>query len=181
MAVDFKCSIVDIMEQQAQTLSEIYTAAKEGDDSAFYPQKFRPVLLPKEDYVTPMTEQGGEEGLPIRLLADMKTYSNPLHLDLPYLPANGNVYLTNYRIIVIAHPRHVLTCDQLIYKSFPISMLLKMEKVEEKIRSETANSISSKEVTFHSKKVWQFVFANFQVSSIVINALVPSFLKNCFY
>ncbi len=152
------------MEQQAQTLSEIYTAAKEGDESAFYPQKFRPVLLPKEEYVTIATEIGGEDGIPIRLLADAKTLANPLTADLPYLPANGNIYLTNYRMVVIAHPRHVLTCDQLIHKSFPISMLLKMEKVEEKIRGESASS-SSKEVTFH-RKVWQFVFANFQVSQI---------------
>ncbi|XP_063722582.1 myotubularin-related protein 13-like isoform X4 [Symsagittifera roscoffensis] len=158
----------NIMEQQAQTLSEIYTAAKEGDDSAFYPQKYRPVLLPKEDYIPTATELGGEEGLPIRLLADVKTLTNPLNGDLPYLPANGNIYLTNYRIIVIAHPRHVLTCDQLIHKSFPISMLLKMEKVEEKIRADST-AATLKEVTFH-RKVWQFVFSNFQVLRVVFDA-----------
>ena len=52
------------MEQQAQILSEIYTAAKEGDDAAFYPQKFRPVLLPKELYVSATSpELSGEEGI----------------------------------------------------------------------------------------------------------------------
>ena len=90
------------------------------------------------------------------------------------LTLTGNIYLTNYRIIVIAHPRHVLTCDQLIHKSFPISMLLKMEKVEEKIRADST-AATLKEVTFH-RKVWQFVFSNFQVptkNAILVNDIFP--------
>ncbi|XP_075256985.1 myotubularin-related protein 13-like isoform X4 [Convolutriloba macropyga] len=167
----------NIMEQQAQILSEIYTAAKEGDDAAFYPQKFRPVLLPKELYVSATSpELSGEEGVPIRLLADTKTLMNPLNADLPYLPANGNIYLTNYRLIVIAHPRHVLTCDQLIHKSFPLSMLLKMERAEEKIRGESSAN-ASKEVTFH-RKVWQFVFTNFQVIRVVFDADVAAHVSD---
>ena len=91
------------MEQQAQTLSEIYTAAKEGDDSAFYPQKYRPVLLPKEDYIPTATELGGEEGLPIRLLADVKTLTNPLNGDLPYLPANGIQFDWGHIFLCVFH------------------------------------------------------------------------------
>lgn len=86
------------------------------------PKILTPSMLPGEESVT--------EGLRVYLLPDGReegaggTLGGP-----PLLPAEGAIFLTNYRIVFKGTPCDPFACEQLVVRSFPVTSLTKEKRV----------------------------------------------------
>ena len=99
------------------TFSLLQVAAQSSKLPAILkPKIVIPPLLPKEDLLTPT-------GLRCYLISDGRK-SDQLQL----LPAEGAIFLTNYRIIFRGWPKHVYGCETAITRFFPVSSLTKEKK-----------------------------------------------------
>ncbi|KAK7870000.1 hypothetical protein R5R35_011968 [Gryllus longicercus] len=86
------------------------------------PKILTPSMLPGEEAVS--------EGLRVYLLPDGReegaggTLGGP-----PLLPAEGAIFLTNYRIVFKGTPCDPFACEQLVVRSFPVTSLTKEKRV----------------------------------------------------
>ncbi|XP_018572477.1 myotubularin-related protein 13 isoform X2 [Anoplophora glabripennis] len=86
------------------------------------PKILTPNMLPGEECIM--------EGLRVYLLPDGREESSAGLLGgLPLLPAEGAIFLTNYRIIFKGIPCDSFACEQVVVRSFPVTSLTKEKKV----------------------------------------------------
>ncbi|XP_048780689.1 myotubularin-related protein 13-like isoform X4 [Ostrea edulis] len=87
------------------------------------PKLLKPTLLPGEEVVM--------DGLRVYLLPDGREEGLGGNMGGPtLLPAEGAVFLTNYRILFKGTPCDPLACEQIVIRSFPISTLTKEKLVK---------------------------------------------------
>jgi myotubularin-related protein 5/13 len=105
--------IPGLVDMQCDTLDTIYRELK----------RIPPVQKPKIQYPSLLT---GEEHLgdPIRaiLIPDGRE-----EVQCPMLPAEGALFITNYRVIFKGMPLDSLSCEQSVVRSFPIASLTKVK------------------------------------------------------
>jgi myotubularin-related protein 5/13 len=81
-----------------------------------------PNMLPAEDAIM--------DGLRAYLLPDgREEYTGGILGGPPLLPAEGAIFLTNYRIIFKGIPCDPLACEQLVVRSFPVASLTEQKRV----------------------------------------------------
>ncbi|BFZ05320.1 hypothetical protein BsWGS_08359 [Bradybaena similaris] len=86
------------------------------------PKIIQPMLLPGEEIVM--------EGLRVYLLPDGREEGTGGNLGGPsFLPAEGAVFLTTYRIIFKGTPCDPFACEQNVIRTFPVSSLIKEKKI----------------------------------------------------
>nr|XP_022319345.1 myotubularin-related protein 13-like isoform X2 [Crassostrea virginica] len=87
------------------------------------PKILKPSLLPGEEVVM--------DGLRVYLLPDGREEGLGGNMGGPtLLPAEGAIFLTNYRILFKGTPCDPLACEQIVIRSFPISTLTKEKLVK---------------------------------------------------
>nr|XP_022903843.1 myotubularin-related protein 13 isoform X2 [Onthophagus taurus] len=110
-----------------ETLEGVYRESK----------RLPPIQKPK--ILTPNMLVGEEsimEGLRVYLLPDGREESSTSNLGGPILlPAEGAIFLTNYRIIFKGIPCDSFACEQIVVRSFPVTSLTKEKKVGEQYLS----------------------------------------------
>lgn len=110
-----------VVHMHIETLEAVHRESK----------RLPPIQKPK--ILTP-TMLGGEEaameGLRVYLLSDGREETAPGALGgPPLLPAEGAIFLTNYRIVFKGAPCDPLACEQLVVRSFPVTSLTKEKRV----------------------------------------------------
>lgn len=104
-----------------ETLETVYRESK----------RLPPIQKPK--ILTPNMLTGEEaimEGLRVYLLPDGREDSPAGQLGgPPLLPAEGAIFLTNYRIIFKGIPCDSFACEQVVVRAFPVTSLTKEKKV----------------------------------------------------
>nr|CAD7393185.1 unnamed protein product [Timema cristinae] len=86
------------------------------------PKILTPSMLPGEEAIM--------EGLRVYLLPDGREESSGGLLGgPPFLPAEGAIFLTNYRIVFKGTPCDPFACEQLVVRSFPVTSLTKEKRV----------------------------------------------------
>ncbi|BES90651.1 Myotubularin protein [Nesidiocoris tenuis] len=89
--------------------------------------------IQKAKMVVPTLIAGEEilcEGLRVYLLPDGREETSQVHLCAPpLLPAEGAIFVTNYRVIFKGTPTDPLACEQVVVRSFPVTSLTKEKKV----------------------------------------------------
>ncbi|XP_069696125.1 myotubularin-related protein 13 isoform X2 [Periplaneta americana] len=86
------------------------------------PKILTPNMLPGEDAIM--------EGLRVYLLPDGREEGTGGVLGgPPLLPAEGAIFLTNYRIVFKGTPCDPFACEQLVVRSFPVTSLTKEKRV----------------------------------------------------
>lgn len=119
--------IPQVVAMQIETLESVYRESK----------RLPPVMKPK---ITNPDLIDGEEllmpGLRTYLLPDgrdkdnVKDESIGAHIGGPvYLPAEGGIFVTNYRIIFKGRPCDPFYCEQTVVRSFPTATLTKEKKI----------------------------------------------------
>ena len=107
--------IPGLVDMHCETLDQVYRESK----------RIPPVQKPKIQI--PMMLSGEEiVGEPIRtvLLADGREETLS-----PLLPAEGALFLTNYRVIFKGLPCDSLTCEQSVIRAFPVASLTKEKRI----------------------------------------------------
>lgn len=102
-----------------ETLETVYKESK----------RLPPIQKPK--ILTPNMLAGEEaimEGLRVYLLPDGREDAGQLG-GPPLLPAEGAIFLTNYRIIFKGIPCDSFACEQVVVRAFPVTSLTKEKKV----------------------------------------------------
>lgn len=102
-----------------ETLETVYKESK----------RLPPIQKPK--ILTPNMLAGEEaimEGLRVYLLPDGREDAGQL-CGPPLLPAEGAIFLTNYRIIFKGIPCDSFACEQVVVRAFPVTSLTKEKKV----------------------------------------------------
>ena len=108
--------IPGLVDMHCETLDIVYRESK----------RIPPVQKPKIQI--PMLLSGEEiVGEPIRtvLLADGREET----MGSPLLPAEGALFLTNYRVIFKGLPCDSLTCEQSVIRAFPVASLTKEKRI----------------------------------------------------
>ncbi|XP_014253591.1 myotubularin-related protein 13 isoform X2 [Cimex lectularius] len=89
--------------------------------------------IQKAKMVVPTLVAGEEvlcEGLRVYLLPDGREETSQQLLGVPpFLPAEGAIFVTNYRVIFKGTPSDPLACEQIVVRSFPVTSLTKEKKV----------------------------------------------------
>lgn len=89
--------------------------------------------IQKAKMVIPTLIAGEEvlcEGIRVHLLPDGREESYNQTLGTPpLLPAEGALFITNYRVIFKGTPSDPLACEQVIVRSFPVTSLTKEKKI----------------------------------------------------
>ncbi|GBL87002.1 Myotubularin-related protein 13 [Araneus ventricosus] len=113
--------IPGVVAMQMETLEAVHKESK----------RLPPITKPK--ILTPSLLQGEEllmEGLRVYLIPDGREEGTGGNLGGPsLLPAEGAVFLSNYRIIFKGTPCDPFACEQVIVRSFPVSTLTKEKRV----------------------------------------------------
>ncbi|KAG5884190.1 hypothetical protein JTB14_020713 [Gonioctena quinquepunctata] len=113
--------IPGVVHMHIETLEAVYRESK----------RLPPIQKPK--ILTPNILVGEEtimEGLRVYLLPDGREESSAGLLGgPPLLPAEGAIFLTNYRIIFKGIPCDSFACEQVVVRSFPVTSLTKEKKV----------------------------------------------------
>lgn len=115
---DLHLMIPGVVHMHIETLDAVYKESK----------RLPPIQKPK--ILTPSMLPGEEimmEGLRVYMLADGRedgTLLNP-----PFLPAEGAIFLTNYRIIFKGTPCDPFACEQLVVRAFPVTSLTKEKRI----------------------------------------------------
>uniref|UniRef100_A0A8C1UN58 SET binding factor 1 n=1 Tax=Cyprinus carpio TaxID=7962 RepID=A0A8C1UN58_CYPCA len=107
---------------------------EEGDTSApnilFYseinyitnsPKLLRPTLLPGEEFVM--------DGMRVHLITDGREEATGALGGPPLLPAEGAIFLSNYRLIFKGTPTDPLVGEQVVTRSFPVASLTKEKRI----------------------------------------------------
>ncbi|CAB0038244.1 unnamed protein product [Trichogramma brassicae] len=86
------------------------------------PKILTPNMLPGEEVIM--------EGLRVYLLPDgREDSSSGIPKTPPFLPAEGAIFLTNYRIVFKGIPCDPFACEQMVVRAFPVTSLTKEKKV----------------------------------------------------
>ncbi|CAG9832784.1 unnamed protein product [Diabrotica balteata] len=113
--------IPGVVHMHIETLEAVHRESK----------RLPPIQKPK--ILTPSMLVGEEtimEGLRVYLLPDGREESGTGLLGgPPLLPAEGAIFLTNYRIIFKGIPCDSFACEQIVVRSFPVTSLTKEKKV----------------------------------------------------
>ncbi|CAL1263777.1 unnamed protein product [Larinioides sclopetarius] len=113
--------IPGVVAMQMETLEAVHKESK----------RLPPITKPK--ILTPSLLQGEEllmEGLRVYLIPDGREEGTGGNLGgASLLPAEGAVFLSNYRIIFKGTPCDPFACEQVIVRSFPVSTLTKEKRV----------------------------------------------------
>ncbi|CAH2010931.1 unnamed protein product [Acanthoscelides obtectus] len=113
--------IPGVVHMHIETLEAVHRESK----------RLPPIQKPK--ILTPNMIVGEEtimEGLRVYLLPDGREESNAGLLGgPPLLPAEGAIFLTNYRIIFKGIPCDSFACEQVVVRSFPVTSLTKEKRV----------------------------------------------------
>jgi myotubularin-related protein 5/13 len=113
--------IPGVVHMHVETLEAVHRESK----------RLPPIQKPK--ILIPNMLAGEEsimEGLRVYLLPDGREESSPGLLGgPPLLPAEGAIFLTNYRIIFKGTPCDSFACEQVVVRSFPVTSLTKEKKV----------------------------------------------------
>ncbi|CAG9860140.1 unnamed protein product [Phyllotreta striolata] len=113
--------IPGVVHMHIETLEAVHRESK----------RLPPIQKPK--ILTPNMLAGEEiimEGLRVYLLPDGREESSVgLLSGPPLLPAEGAIFLTNYRIIFKGIPCDSFACEQIVVRSFPVTSLTKEKKV----------------------------------------------------
>lgn len=104
-----------VVHMHIESLESVYLESKRHPHVQ-KPKIQAPCLLPGEEIVT--------EHLRCFLMADGREDDTQC-----LIPAEGALFLTNYRIIFKGNPCDPLACEQTIIRAFPISSLLKEKKI----------------------------------------------------
>ncbi|XP_065158308.1 myotubularin-related protein 13 isoform X2 [Atheta coriaria] len=104
-----------------ETLEAVYRESKRLPPIQ-KPKINMPSMLPGEEIII--------DGLRVYLLPDGREESAPGNLGgPPLLPAEGAIFITNYRIIFKGTPCDSLACEQVIVRTFPVTSLTKEKRV----------------------------------------------------
>lgn len=129
--VDMHCETLDIVHRESKRIPPVQK-----------PKIQIPMLLSGEEIV----------GEPIRtvLLADGREETLS-----PLLPAEGALFLTNYRVIFKGLPCDSLTCEQSVIRAFPVSSLTKEKRINGVLSNEQVlpDGLQLRSCTFQLIKV----------------------------
>ncbi|XP_017780101.1 PREDICTED: myotubularin-related protein 13 isoform X2 [Nicrophorus vespilloides] len=104
-----------------ETLEAVYRESKRLPPIQ-KPKINMPNMLPGEEPIT--------DGLRVYLLPDGREESTAGNLGgPPLLPAEGAIFLTNYRIIFKGTPCDSFACEQIVVRAFPVTSLTKEKRV----------------------------------------------------
>uniref|UniRef100_UPI00358EB3F8 myotubularin-related protein 5 n=1 Tax=Myxine glutinosa TaxID=7769 RepID=UPI00358EB3F8 len=111
------------------------------------PRIMKPVLLPGETFVL--------DSLRVYLLPDGREEVGGALGGPCILPAEGAIFLTNYRIIFKGMPTDTLIGEQLVIRSFPVSALTKEKKitVTSQLEHDVQEGLQLRSCTFELLKV----------------------------
>nr|CAD7573991.1 unnamed protein product [Timema californicum] len=107
-----------VVHMHIETLEAVHRESKRLP----LPKILTPSMLPGEEAIM--------EGLRVYLLPDGREESSGGLLGgPPFLPAEGAIFLTNYRIVFKGTPCDPFACEQLVVRSFPVTSLTKEKRV----------------------------------------------------
>ncbi|XP_044042946.1 myotubularin-related protein 5 isoform X4 [Siniperca chuatsi] len=112
--------IPDIVQMHIETLDAVHRESKRLPPIQ-KPKLLRPTLLPGEELVM--------EGMRVHLIPDGREEATGLMGGPPLLPAEGAIFLTNYRLIFKGTPNDPLVGEQVVTRSFPIASLTKEKRI----------------------------------------------------
>uniref|UniRef100_A0A8C1UP89 SET binding factor 1 n=1 Tax=Cyprinus carpio TaxID=7962 RepID=A0A8C1UP89_CYPCA len=85
------------------------------------PKLLRPTLLPGEEFVM--------DGMRVHLITDGREEATGALGGPPLLPAEGAIFLSNYRLIFKGTPTDPLVGEQVVTRSFPVASLTKEKRI----------------------------------------------------
>uniref|UniRef100_A0A8D0D9G4 SET binding factor 1 n=1 Tax=Sander lucioperca TaxID=283035 RepID=A0A8D0D9G4_SANLU len=112
--------IPDIVQMHIETLDAVHRESKRLPPIQ-KPKLLRPTLLPGEELVM--------DGMRVHLIPDGREEATGLMGGPPLLPAEGAIFLTNYRLIFKGTPNDPLVGEQVVTRSFPIASLTKEKRI----------------------------------------------------
>ncbi|XP_062339186.1 myotubularin-related protein 5 isoform X3 [Osmerus eperlanus] len=112
--------IPDIVQMHIETLDAVHRESKRLPPIQ-KPKLLRPVLLAGEELVM--------DGMRVHLIPDGREEPTGVMGGPPLLPAEGAIFLTNYRLIFKGTPTDALVGEQVVTRSFPIASLTKEKKI----------------------------------------------------
>ena len=129
-------NLTEVVSMQISTLESVYLESKR------IPPRVKPkmellkpdLLLPNETFIDPT---------PLRcyLIPDGREEVTGSSGGPILVPAEGALFLTNYRIIYRGIPTDPLVSDAIIMRAFPVSSLTKEKKISGQYHSENSNSL----------------------------------------
>ncbi|XP_038054357.1 myotubularin-related protein 13-like isoform X3 [Patiria miniata] len=135
------------------------------------PTILKPTLLPGEKQIS--------EGLRGYLLTDGREDGVGGVMGGPsYLPAEGAIFLTSYRVIFKGSPIDIQACEQVVTRSFPVSALYKEKKINV---SSLANSLHLEQFMSEGLQIRSVTFQLIKIAfdEEVGAEKVEAFRKNC--
>ncbi|XP_051248680.1 myotubularin-related protein 5 isoform X2 [Dicentrarchus labrax] len=112
--------IPDIVQMHIETLDAVHRESKRLPPIQ-KPKLLRPTLLPGEELVM--------DAMRVHLIPDGREEATGLMGGPPLLPAEGAIFLTNYRLIFKGTPSDPLVGEQVVTRSFPIASLTKEKRI----------------------------------------------------
>ncbi|XP_043092283.1 myotubularin-related protein 5 isoform X1 [Puntigrus tetrazona] len=112
--------IPDIVQMHIETLDAVHRESKRLPPIQ-KPKLLRPTLLPGEEFVM--------DGMRVHLISDGREEATGVMGGPPLLPAEGAVFLSNYRLIFKGTPTDPLVGEQVVTRSFPIASLTKEKRI----------------------------------------------------
>ncbi|XP_071393081.1 myotubularin-related protein 5 [Centroberyx affinis] len=112
--------IPDIVQMHIETLDAVHRESKRLPPIQ-KPKLLRPTLLPGEELVM--------DGMRVHLISDGREEATGAMGGPPLLPAEGAIFLTNYRLIFKGTPTDPLVGEQVVTRSFPIASLTKEKRI----------------------------------------------------
>ncbi|RZF38820.1 hypothetical protein LSTR_LSTR000523 [Laodelphax striatellus] len=113
--------IPGVVHMHVETLEAVHRESKRLPPIQ-KPKILAPSMLPGEDPLS--------EGLRVYLLPDGREEgSGGLLGGPPLLPAEGAIFVTNYRIIFKGIPSDPLACEQIVVRAFPVTSLTKEKRI----------------------------------------------------
>ncbi|XP_031415031.2 myotubularin-related protein 5, partial [Clupea harengus] len=113
--------IPDIVQMHIETLDAVHRESKRLPPIQ-KPKLLRPILLPGEELVM--------DGMRVHLVSDGREEATGLMGGPPLLPAEGAIFLTNYRLIFKGTPNDPLVGEQVVTRSFPVASLTKEKRIQ---------------------------------------------------
>uniref|UniRef100_A0A672NK80 Myotubularin-related protein 5-like n=1 Tax=Sinocyclocheilus grahami TaxID=75366 RepID=A0A672NK80_SINGR len=112
--------IPDIVQMHIETLDAVHRESKRLPPIQ-KPKLLRPTLLPGEEFVM--------DGMRVHLITDGREEATGAMGGPPLLPAEGAIFLSNYRLIFKGTPTDPLVGEQVVTRSFPIASLTKEKRI----------------------------------------------------
>uniref|UniRef100_A0A9J8CCU9 SET binding factor 1 n=1 Tax=Cyprinus carpio carpio TaxID=630221 RepID=A0A9J8CCU9_CYPCA len=112
--------IPDIVQMHIETLDAVHRESKRLPPIQ-KPKLLRPTLLPGEEFVM--------DGMRVHLITDGREEATGALGGPPLLPAEGAIFLSNYRLIFKGTPTDPLVGEQVVTRSFPVASLTKEKRI----------------------------------------------------